>query len=239
MIESGKNLTGFILILAICLSASLTPSSERHEEEQALVEYYLQVARENYQLLDLSRSARPFELLLVTRRITLDADADTVQLDTAIIKATYRRSGIHRASADSLLPDTVEILQSSFLEEKPVLPALFLSPPWQGIFIYGLYPNDPGSGDIALWYRTDLSQAPETAAARDGLFLIDRSTGRMTYSLDYYVGEDGASRSVEYVFMEIDGALIPQKVVEHLSRSASSGSGYYIFETYLLQANLK
>lgn len=240
MVESGKNLTGFILLSLISLAPGLIHGAEGDDEEQALVRYYLQVASENYQMLDLRRDTQPFELLLVTRRFTLDSNADTLQLDTALIKASYRRwSKILQSSADTLLPDTIEILQSSYLEEKPGLPALFFPPPWQGIFTYGLYPNDPGAGDIALAFRTDSPAEVDTPAARDGLFLIDRSTGRLTYFLHHFMDKDGNSRSAEYVFIEIDGALVPQEVVEHITRSSSEGAGYYIIETYLVSARLK
>lgn len=233
MKKLGYIKTGFMLVFTLCLAFPLPARAQIADEEAALIHYYVQAARENYERLDMRRDGRPFELLLLTRRFMLDSNADTLQLDTALIRASYHLRGDDQSSADTLLPDTIEVFKSSFLEEEPGLPALFFPPPWQEELIYSLYPNDPGIGDIALGFRV---KSPPGTASLAGLFLVDRSSGRLTYLLRNGLDENGNSRSAEYVFIEKDGALIPQKVVEHITRSPSS-AGYYIIETHLLSAH--
>ncbi|MFQ5607459.1 MAG: hypothetical protein ACE5GA_05890 [Candidatus Zixiibacteriota bacterium] len=235
--HTTNNLGALALFLGILSHAHAVQSPDA--DESALIEYYRNSARESFQRLDIRRQKTSFELLIIIRRYTLSSDVDTLSLDTAVVKAVFRTPAGTDLIPDTLRPDTTIVLRSSFLDERPRLPALFFPPPWQGAFSYALYPNDPGEGAIALAFSAAESPKTDTRLRSDGFFVLDRSTGRLTYLLTYQEQEGGGVRTIECVFGGDQGALIPRRTTEHFTERSMWGSRYLIVETEIIETSIK
>ncbi len=224
-----------LFVLGMSLSVSTVFAQESHTD--ALVRYYIDTAREAFHKSDIRSEENPFTITVLVRRFSLESDGDTLQIDTAIVRAYFTPDA--EVLADTLAHDSVKILRSSFLEDKPSLPALVAKSTWDGDFKYSLFPNDPGKGDIAISYDSQSSDGGLSRFGASGVITLDRASGVLSYEALVVRDDDNATRySRETFYTTVDGYLLPEKIIEHISVIGVWGNQYEIRETVLLKLRL-
>jgi len=211
-------------------------AQEVHDE--ALIRYYVEIAEDAFQRQNIFNAIKPFSVAVVVRRFTLDSEADTLQLDTAIVRAyfTPKATGFSKSLPDTLQPDSQVVLRSSFLNEEPDLPALFVTPSWEGDYVYSMFPNDPGRGDISIAYDSPADGGGLSSIGSSGVFAIDRSSGTLRYATLLVRSDDAVTRySRETFYTNIDGFIVPERIIEHISKLSIWGNQFEIRETRLLK----
>ncbi len=155
----------FSLVLAQCLSAAQSSK----QRESAIIRYYLENARLKAEVSDLEHYPAGFAVAVLVKRFTFRSASDTLKLDTAILKLWY-------SPVVQGLPhlDSHKVIISSFLDEKPKPPRIFYDAVWDGAYLYNLFPNDPGSGPMAIGCVTPLDSMESRRAS--GILLLDRTS---------------------------------------------------------------
>ncbi len=221
------------LLLVVGASSSAF-AEESHTE--ALARYYVETASEVFHKRDVRFADSSFGITVIVRRYTLAANLDTLQLDTAVVRLFFSPNA--SALSDSLAPDSMIVLRSSFVDDKPVLPACFTKPSWEGKFVYSLFPNDPGTGDIAVSYDSLSESGGLSQLGSSGVLTLDRTTGVLCYVTLLIRSQNSNTRySRETSYQTIMGYTIPAKIVEQFSEIGFWENRYEIRETILL--NLK
>ncbi len=244
----SSTMTGFLAFLAVfgsivACGAFLTLAipreiCAREVHDEALIRYYVEIAADAFQRRNIFNAIKPFSVAVVVRRFTLNSEADTLQLDTAIVRTyfTPKTTGVAKNLPDTLQPDSQLVLRSSFLNEEPDLPALFVTPSWEGHYVYSMFPNDPGRGDISIAYDSPAEGGGLSSIGSSGVFTIDRSSGTLRYATLLVRSDDAITRySRETFYTNIDGFIVPERIIEHISKLSVWGNQFEIRETRLLK----
>ncbi len=223
-----------VCVLFILGAASSVLAVESHTE--ALARYYVETASEVFHKQDIRFADSSFGMTVIVRRYSLAPDLDTLQLDTAIVRVFFSSDVSSRS--DSLAPDSVIVLRSSFVTDAPTLPIHFTKPSWEGEFVYSLFPNDPGTGDISISYDSLSAGGGLSQLGSSGILTVDRATGALRYSTLLIRSKNSNTRySRETSYEAIMGYAIPVKIVEQFSEIGFWENRYEIRETVFL--NLK
>ncbi|HSG98508.1 MAG TPA: hypothetical protein VLB27_00570 [candidate division Zixibacteria bacterium] len=234
-IQFGAVLGG--LLLALVTAGAPCAQSSGADVDQGLIDYYLQSARRYHETADIRRVSSPFTALVVIKRYLLNETADTLRLDTAVVRAYFTPARTPDLELDTLAPESVTVLRSSYSEGRPELTALFTPPPWERPVVYRLYPDDPTRPGQALGFHSDTALPSGLA---NGMMSVDRQSGMLLYDLVYYEQDNDRTRySRETEYQELDGFLVPRVITEHHTERRFMGSEYFVVETRTLTLEFK
>ncbi|MBN4076112.1 hypothetical protein JYT16_00180 [Gemmatimonas aurantiaca] len=231
--------TVFCLALLGVLPQTGVLHAQEITQEQGIIDYYISTAREGFGVSDIRKITSSFTAIIILRQYTIEANGDTLQIDTALVRLHYN---LHRSETDqvpdTLSPDSIEILQSDFVNSKPNPPELFVPPPWEVIGTgeraadYRLLPDDPSSEELAIDYMSGI--LPDIPL-QSGLFLLERTSGRLTYTLSYReVARWDKRHSRECRYQMFNGFLVPEFVLEHKTERTVFGGWYFVIEARVI-----
>lgn len=226
-------LTGILVLGAMTTTVShLSAETRQSEIERGLVSYYLNSADKYFASSDPRLIEEPFTATVIVRKFTLDTVKDTVRLDTALIRLYYYGVAQSHVGSGLFIADSMEIIRSSFVEDQPQEPVLFYPPPWEDGGEFGLFPNDPGVGELAVSFER---YTKDSASFQCGLFSLERANGELAYHLVYQESRDRRrvyTRETKFAMMS--GFTVPLELTERARENSLWGNVYFVKEIRLL-----
>ncbi|MEW5923958.1 MAG: hypothetical protein AB1746_08230 [Candidatus Zixiibacteriota bacterium] len=183
-----------VLMIALCLFPLLIANAQ---ELDATMQFYLDNTSYVFQQNYLFGKDTSFTFNLRSIYQETDYRGDIKKIDTAVFMYV-----INNGKIDSMVVvDSVSIDKNKPAEE--FMPFL----PWKEKFDYYFYPNDTGSGRMAIGFESPLE---DSTRVESGLMNIDRDSFSLLSIFMHSRGMDGKSRmSYDYHFERIDGIIRP------------------------------